>query len=499
MANTRFLFTLACLASALPSASKGATPVASQAGVFRAGAATSTITPPLGATIGTGDEKSKHIHDELLVRCLALDDGKTRLVFAVVDNVSVPREVFDEAKRLVHRATGMPPENMMMSATHSHSIPNARGADPVDWNTAMPAEAQAHLNSDRGGFSKPLHEYQRFLVSRIADGIRRALNNLEPARIGWGTGHLPQHVFNRRSLLKDGKTAPNPFGGQDRVVTNQRSHPDRLKPAGPTNAEVYFLSVQSTSGRPIGLLTNYWLHYVGGVGNGHMSADYFGAFADRIRELLGADRQDPPFVGMLANGPCGDVNHSGYEAKPPRKFAPYEMIRHVADDLAQEVARAHRNIKFRESVELKAVQSDLVLTMRRATPQMLQRARQILAKPESASPAQSRDRDYAARTVGSEKWPATASVPIQVFRIGELAIAAIAFETFTETGLEIKAKSPFKDTFTIELANGGYGYLPTPSQHELGGYETWLGPSRFEKDASGKIVEKLYELFSQVK
>jgi hypothetical protein len=61
---------------------------------------------------------------------------------------------------------------------------------------------------------------------------------------------------------------------------------------------------------------------------------------------------------------------------------------------------------------------------------------------------------------------------MQAFGIGHLAITSIPFEVFTEIGLDIKARSPFKETFTIELANGSNGYLPTPAQHDLGGYET---------------------------
>ncbi len=88
---------------------------------------------------------------------------------------------------------------------------------------------------------------------------------------------------------------------------------------------------------------------------------------------------------------------------------------------------------------------------------------------------------------------------MQAFRIGDFAVAAIPFETFAETGLELKAKSPIKPMFVIELANGGYGYLPTPEQHELGGYETWLGTNRVEKEASRKIVAMLLELLEKVK
>ena len=83
--------------------------------------------------------------------------------------------------------------------------------------------------------------------------------------------------------------------------------------------------------------------------------------------------------------------------------------------------------------------------------------------------------------------------------VGVLAMAAIPFEVFTETGLELKARSPFRDTFTIELANGGYGYLPTPAQHALGGYETWLGTNRVETAASDLIVARLLELLGSLR
>jgi hypothetical protein len=64
--------------------------------------------------------------------------------------------------------------------------------------------------------------------------------------------------------------------------------------------------------------------------------------------------------------------------------------------------------------------------------------------------------------------------------------------------LELKDRSPLKPSFTIELANGGYGYLPTPEQHKLGGYETWLGTNKVEVQASTKIVNALLEMFAEL-
>ena len=86
-----------------------------------------------------------------------------------------------------------------------------------------------------------------------------------------------------------------------------------------------------------------------------------------------------------------------------------------------------------------------------------------MAKTEEAEKYHRYERTYAQRVKKLDEGPDEITVPLQVMRIGDLSIAAIPFETFAETGLKIKEKSPFADTFTIELANDSRGYLPTPA------------------------------------
>ncbi len=469
-----FFITVTLLPVALPAEE-------SAARVFRAGAATSNITPPLGMEI-VGNfaprPRAEQVHDELHARCLVLDDGSTRLVFVVADTISLARDVWDEAKQKIEAATGIPAANLMFSGTHTHSSVSA---------VANP-EGTIH--------------YRALLVSRVVDVVRCALARLEPARIAWGSGELPQHVFNRRWLLKEGYTNPNPFGGEDHAVMNPGSlvrH--RLAgPAGPTNPEVFCLSVQAEDGRQIALMANYWLHYVGGVPREQISADYFGEFCRRVEEALATDGDHPPVVGLLANGPCGDVNNNDYSGKTPAvKRKPYEKIKLVAGDLANEVLRVREGLQHQAWVPLKAAAADLELAVRRPTPETVAWAEAVLARPKEAKPTHRLEKPYAERTLRlRDAEPDSVNCLMQVFRIGELGIAAIPFEVFTETGLEIKARSPFADTFTIELANGSHGYLPTPAQLDLGGYETWLGTNRVEREASVKITEKILELFEQV-
>lgn len=51
----------------------------------------------------------------------------------------------------------------------------------------------------------------------------------------------------------------------------------------------------------------------------------------------------------------------------------------------------------------------------------------------------------------------------------------------------------------IGLANGRYGYLPTPEQHRLGGYETWLGTNQVQEDTSTILVSNLQEMMAELK
>jgi len=442
--------------------------------VFRAGAATSNVTPPLGTSINGGmrDNTAQHVHDELHARCLVLDDGKTRLGFAVVDSCMLPREVTEAAKRFVREQTGIPPENLLISATHSHST-----------GTCAPVFQSA-----------PDPSYPPFVARRIADGVRRAVNNLAAAKIGWGSGSVPDEVFNRRWLMKAGFNLTNPLGGTDKVKMNPPpGSPDLLEPAGPTDPEVSVLSVVSADGRPISLLANYSLHYVGGVGPGHLSADYFGMFADRVQELLQADRRQPPFVAMMSNGTSGNINNINFRVAGERLPA-YEKMRRVAHKVAAEAVRVAQGIRHRDWVPLAAAHTELQLAVRKPTPEELKRAQDILAKAKPG-PLTSQDEIYAGETLDVAKYPDRVPVALQALRIGDLAVTAIPCEVFVEIGLELKQKSPAKPEFTISLANGYNGYLPTPEHHALGGYETWRAKSSYlEVHGSRKITDTLLDL-----
>jgi hypothetical protein len=239
------------------------------------------------------------------------------------------------------------------------------------------------------------------------------------------------------------------------------------------------------------LLANYSLHYVGGVPA--LSADYFAMFAERIGTLLNADKN---FVGIMSNGTSGNINNVNFGKAGPGKQETGEQARLVAESVARATFDAYKKIRHHVWLPLKMAQKEIELGVRLPTPEEVAQAEKLLAaakKPWTKQPE-----IYARETILLAKYPPKVKVILQAIRVGEVGIVANPCETFVEIGLDIKQKSPLRPTFTIELANGYNGYLPTPEHHALGGYETWRARSSYlEVNASRAITAAWLELLKE--
>ncbi|MBI1831329.1 MAG: neutral/alkaline non-lysosomal ceramidase N-terminal domain-containing protein [Planctomycetes bacterium] len=453
-----------------------------KAAVFRAGAATSNITPQLGSSIVGGfvPFPATHVHDELHARCLVLDDGRTKLVLVICDLLGIDRHVSDEARGIIEEDLGIPKANVLISATHTHSAASALGKD-------------ARILSDT------MDEYQRFVARRIVDGVKRAHNLLRPAQIGFGSAQAPEHVFNRRWHMKAGAIPANPFGAIDKVKMNPPAgSADLVEPAGPTDPTIPFIALREPNGKPIAVYSTYSLHYVGGVGAGHISADYFAITCDALARLLKADQKTPALVAMLSNGTSGDINNINFK-KPRPKQEPYAQMKFVADDVAQKVHAAIKTLTYRDHVALAARYREPAVATRRPSPELLDWAKRKIADGPKKGGKADLSLIYAERTIHMSKHPATLKMPLQAFRIGDVALATMPCEIFCEIGLDFKKRSPLQPAWLVSIAHGYYGYLPSPRQHELGGYETWLGTNRLEVHASDKMLTHLLEMVADMR
>ncbi len=443
-----------------------------EAGTLRGGAAAVDITPlrlPVSMTGGFQDRLAMQVHDRLHARCVVLDDGGTRIALVVCDSCLITRDIYDRSKAEAEKSTGIPTHRILTAATHTHSAA-----------TAVPL-AQCHADP----------AYVKYLTQQITKSIVTAHSRLQPVGVGWGVVAVPEEVSNRRWFVRPEALQPNPFETPgDQVRTNPpRGVGLLLRSAGPADPDVTFLAMRDVDGKPLSLLANYGLHYVGGIPPGQLSADYFGEFARQIGERLEAESS---FVGLMSNGASGDVNNYRFPDARPRS-GPFERVQAVASTVADRVAASHAKISFTQDITLQVCERQLKLGIRQPKAVELEFAQSLLAKAEDPDRLTMKE-VYAQETVRLAESPPTVRIKLQTIVMGELAIVAIPCEVFAEIGLDIKRRSPFETTCVIGLANGYNGYLPTPHQHGLGGYETWRsGWSYLEIEASKKITESVID------
>lgn len=440
---------------------------------IKAGSAVVNITPPVGfpqAGYGSRIRGSETVDDELFAKVLVLDDGKTNVGIVTTDLIGLPAWLVSEIRQRAERRTGIPGENFLLCASHSHFGPALKRL------YYMLDDMQVEFDES----------YVRNLTGLIAGGIFVAHNNLREASIGWAVGNGEGLSFNRRTRLPDGKV----------VMSFLAPDPERAKELsfGPVDPDVGVIRVDAPDGEPIASLVNFACHPVCGVDRLYaISADYPGHTTNMIEKLRGG-------VCLFALGCAGNIVPIEREGRA-REW--------IGRALGAEALKTLELTKTEAEVELAVSNEKLDLPIRPlpAVEEAEKRLREAEekfrvweekgAKPqELANPRgefiHARFTYHRAKEFAGRK---TLTTELQVIRIGELLIVGLPGEVFVEIGLELKRARP--DTFLFSLSNDSLDYVPLSAAYDEGGYEpewTILG-----RGAGEKILEAGLRLCQQLR
>lgn len=419
----------------------------SNAHPLRAGAAVADITPAVGVSLAgslTG-RAAKSILDPLHARAVVLESGGVRIAFVLLDLIALNNDDTARARAAAAKAANIPVENICVSCTHTHSAPCTL--------TIFQSEREA--------------AFIEMVIQRVGAVAGKAAEHLQPARAAWANGWEPRAGFNRRYHMKDGTVKMNPGIG----------NPNVLRPAGPTDPQVPMLMIESViTGQPLAVIANFSLHYVGDGPGDAISADYFGVFANLMRERKGEN-----FVALLTHGASGDVNNVDVMHKAVVR-KPGERRREVAGWIADQVDQCWAKAKFEDLVVVAATQETYKQRVRKLKGAEIEEAR--VQSENQKLPLV--DRLYGKERLELLKWPDEVPMVIQSLRVGEFAASTFPGEVFCRHSLDLKNASPFPVTAFVELANGYSGYTPTRADYDLGGYETWLARSAYAAPFTGE-------------
>ena len=422
------------LASALVS---GLLMMTAQASPFRAACVKVDISPRESQWMASyGPRRSEGVQDRIFHRILAMDDGETRFVLVSTDVVAVSPAFYTEVAQALQRQTGIGSDHFWWTTTHTHSGPFL---GPVGLLEVF----RPHWISELG--LNPNPEYSKWAKEQLLEGVERALNQLEPARLGVGTGWSLANI-NRRPKDVNGKA----FFGKN--------------PEGPVDRQIGLIRIERADGSPLALVANYAMHgTVVGRYIHLISGDAPGIVAEYVEQKWGAPV-------LYVNGAAGNLSpiheHLDFEGEPQRKRN-RQALMHFRVLLGDRILKATERIVCTSSVKLQATRTVV------ETP-----LKQGVTWPESLA-------DYHRVT---EFGNSVVRLPMRFLKIGEeLLIWALPVELFAEIALAVREQSPYPHTFFFGYCNGLWGYLPTGQAFEEGGYEPTTTP--FTDGVEGDLIK----------
>jgi hypothetical protein len=449
---------------------------------FRAGFAERDITPKIGSEAPGGYAKSYHksIHDPCKVRASVFDDGKTTVAIVGIDALFIHRQTVLKVRKQIHDKTGIPENNILLAASHSHSSGPMCGVLPGDYDHAsefvkkVVGETAIHVDRDY------LHKVETALVEAVAE----AHGNRVPAAAGVGKGMEDKVAFNRRFQMKNGRTYTHP--GQ--------LNPEIVKPAGPTDPEVGVIGVWNSDHKLIGCIVNYACHAT--TNPGGISANYICYLEKAIQGFFGKD-----VVVVFTAGACGDVtqvdNQNPYQHRSGERWAEF-----VGGRIGAEAVRVLLSMEPGELTPLATRTKILQLKRRVPSPERVQRCEEIVKQgPEKVGHT---DWVFAREILQLDALVAkqpVVDVEVQAVQVGPAVFLTTPAEYFCAFGLQQKARSKFPFTFPVSLANGCVGYVPTEEAlgPSGGGYETRLTSySNLELTAGRQMMEAGIALAGQL-
>lgn len=426
---------------------------------MRAGFHCDIITPPIPCGMGGYSARTgpaAGVHDPLFVRSLALEAGGQRLGIITCDILNFDRPVVEAARARAAELTGIPPERVMLLASHTHS-----GPSPAGW---------------RGDPAPP--EYMAWLPLQLASSLLQATRRMEEVDVSWS---------------------------QERVEGLGKNRTDPDLPFDPMLRLLAFMA----DGRPRAALLNYGCHpTVMGAANRLISADWPGAAVAALQRALGED----VWVGF-AQGCAGDV--SARFTRREQSFA--EVERHgrlLAGAALSALGRLGGDAGACGRAGSSAIglgaRSRVVRLEPRRLPSPEEAVRQVeaararLAELEAAGAPHAQLRLAQTALQGAEialhfaaeGSPIDLDCEVQAFAIGDAAIVSIAGEPFSALGRAIQARSPFAATLVAGYGNGYCGYLPDREAFARGGYEALS--ARSEPGSGERLVEVALELLNEL-
>jgi neutral ceramidase len=398
---------------------------AQQTASFMAGAARIDITPP-------ADKRPRNyigVLDPIFARAIVIDDGARKAALISVDVGGIRTDLWARVTARLDRELGIPVDNVLLSASHTHSAP--------------------FVLAD--------------LEDQIVQAARQAARAAQPARMAFGTG--VSHININRNIID-----PTTHGWWEGANYD-----------GPSDKTVAVLRFETLAGKPIAVYFNYAVH---GVLTGTLdmiSGDIPGAAQSYVEDSLGGD-----VVALWSMAAAGDQNPIYFQQTYDLRAIRIKDYAARGEDISNAMPPGGQGMDRNNPAVARLMEQQKRMNL--SMGQMLGEAvlhvmRTGLGRPEAVPvirsgqatvtcPGRRRTDTGRAGRPGSYVDGDPVNLRLSVLRIGDTVIGGVDAEIFNLIGQRFKAESPFKNSLMATLTNGSAnsGYVPNDAAF---GFETF--------------------------
>ena len=420
---------------------------------WRVGAARRDISPKAGDPLSGFVARlypAAGVSEPLCARAVVMRQGESAVAIVTVDLLGLASWHITEVREFAAERLGIPPENVLLSATHTHSGPGmvcVRGCRmaPYDYQRSVVAAMQAAME-------EAFECCASALLSTASVPFEMGLNRRQ---------ETPQGVVLGVALDKPRPTslsiAAFRGGSQSIVLFSHACHPyvlggENLLASG--DFPSFACHELERDGETVALFLN------GCAGNIASVAAFQGLEAARNEGLRMAAAVRNAFAALT---PQEDGALSGFHRTIHLPYASLPSI----DEIERLAAREERVVRPEEKQQCE-IQTKIACALGEWSKLM----RAIVRLEQPLSPVH---------------------CEIQALRIGSMVLLGIAGEPFFEIGEQIRAAASGANLWPLGYTNAYCGYLPTGREFPGGGYEVedswkYVGVWRLDESCEERVV-----------
>jgi hypothetical protein len=415
-------------------------------------------------------------------RVFLAEEGGSRAAVVCLDLIALEAAHVQALRTSLAGAGGLPTEHILVACSHTHRAPFVSPRDAED--------------------GEAITAYIDTVFRRLRQAMADAAGAMQPAMVSAGATLAPGWAFNRRPIYAGGEVGTHGWAWADGFLGMEET-PDE---------EIGVLVARGADGAVLGGLVDFSCHPTAMGHDPVYSADYPGVLTAELEARHGG-------VFAFLIGAAGDTSTPDPTSRDPEsgfgRAHTLAMGRALAACADEAIAAARPLADDRIAM----VSARLSIAQRRATPEQVALARWYLdERPHDLDELTFTRRLYGhdytfadGKQVGNERhaqemlrmweWQQgpharlVEEMEVQAIALGDVALVALPVELFTAFGRQIKAASPFRQTFVVTLANGWHGYVPTLEAFARGGYEPRFAyPSRLAPEAGDRLTEAALSL-----